>query len=106
MAIQTMTLDPNAVAYTDNEIVDKINAASNQITRASSVSSAARPIVAGEVIASFLAAGVCKSNLDDMTDTDRGYIKTNPLTGEYRVIAHKRSSDGKLVVSYDDQPIV
>ena len=37
MAIQTEYLDPNAAAYTDDEIVGKVNSASANITRAGSV---------------------------------------------------------------------
>ncbi len=50
-----MTLDPNAVAYTDDQIVGKVNTATAQITRASSVAAAARPIEAGEVDETALA---------------------------------------------------
>jgi len=37
MAIQSMQLDPDAQAYTDDEIVGKVNAAAADITRAGSV---------------------------------------------------------------------
>ena len=79
MAIQSFQLDPNAASYTDNQIVDKVNAASNDITRASSVSAAARPIETGEVgdteLGSFtLPANSAAANLDAMSDTARGYI--------------------------------
>lgn len=102
MAIQTMTLDPNAQAYTDDEIVGKVNTASAQITRASSVASAARPIEAEEVTNTELEAGVAKTNLDSMADLDRGYIKTDPGVGEFKVIAIERDETGKLEVQYDD----
>lgn len=105
MAIQSFTLDPNAQAYTDDEIVAKINAASDAITRAGSVDPAARPIEAGEVSNTELAAGVAKSNLDAMTDTTRGYIKTNPADGQYKIVAVERDATGKLKVEYDDQAV-
>jgi len=41
MAIEKIYLDPNAVAYTDNEIVGKVNTASTKITRADAVEIAA-----------------------------------------------------------------
>lgn len=41
MTIQTMQLDPNATAYTDDEIVGKVNAAAVNITRADAVEDAA-----------------------------------------------------------------
>ena len=100
--IQTMALDPNAAAYTDDEIVSKINSASAQITRAGSVAAAARPVADGEVTSAKLDAGVAKANLDAMSDTARGYIKTAPTTGQFKVVSVQRQADGKLGVSYDD----
>jgi len=41
MAIQEMELDPNAAAYTDDQIVGKVNTATANITRADSVEVAA-----------------------------------------------------------------
>lgn len=41
MAIQEMLLDPNAAAYTDDEIVGKVNAAAANISRENAVESAA-----------------------------------------------------------------
>lgn len=102
MAIASLTLDPNAAAYTDNEIVGKVNAATANITRASSVAAAARPIADAEVTSAKLDAGVAKTNLDAMADTARGYVKTSPLTGQFKVIAVERQADGKLKVEYDD----
>ncbi len=112
MAIQTMLLDPNAAAYTDDQIVGKINTATAQITRSNSVAAAARPLADNEVVAAKinagavdntkLATGVAKANLDAMTDTGRGYVKTSPITGQFRVVSVQRDSAGKLAVSYDD----
>lgn len=102
MAIQTMTLDPAAQVYTDDQIVAKINTASAQITRAGSVSADARPITSGEVGVTALAAGAAKSNLDAMSDTERGYIKTSPTAGQFKIVAVQRDADGKLQASYDD----
>jgi len=105
MAITTMLLDPNAAALSDNDVVDKVNAASNNITRASSVAAAARPLVAAEVTNTELATTAAKANLDAMADTARGYVKTNPITGEFPVIAVHRQADGKLDVEYDNVAI-
>ena len=136
MAIATMTLDPNAASYTDDQIVDKVNSATANITRASSVSAAARPIADGEVATAKLAAGAikakltaetdgnklttselaaaagvtnaqvatgqAKANLDAMADTARGYIKTSPTSGQFKVVSVERASDGKLSVDYDN----
>ncbi len=102
MAIASMVLDPNAQAYTDDQIVGKVNTATAQITRAASVAAAARPIADGEVVAAKLDAGVAKTNLDAMTDTARGYVKTSPTSGQFRVVAVERQADGKLKIEYDD----
>lgn len=114
MATQTMELDPNATSYTDDEIVGKVNAASADITRADSVSAVARPIAAGEVDTTELAANavtnakadtnLAKDNLDALSDTTRAYVKTDPAAGEFKVIAVQRKNDGKLLVDYDDVP--
>jgi len=105
MAIASFQLDPNAQAYSDDEIVGKINAASATITRASSVDAAARPIGSGEVSDTELASGAAKANLDAMGDTARGYIKTDPTTGEFVVVSIQRDSSGKLDIDYDDQAV-
>ena len=105
MAIQSFKLDPNAAAYTDDEIVGKVNSASAQITRAGSVAAAARPIADSEVTSAKLDAGVAKANLDAMGDTARGYIKTNPTAGEYKVISIQRDADGKADIEYDDSAV-
>lgn len=115
MAIQSFQLDPNAQAYTDDQIVGKVNTATANITRASSVSAAARPIATGEVGATELSAGAvgntelastaAKDNLDALADTARGYIQTNPQTGEFPVIAIQRDAAGLLDTEYDDVPI-
>ena len=136
MAIQSLLLDPDAVSYTDNEIVGKINTATDNITRASSVDAAARPIANSEITDAKIATGaiktklgaeadadklvsaslaaaagitnaqveaeLAKTNLDAMADTARGYIKTNPTTGQFKVIAIERQADGKAKVEYDD----
>jgi len=142
MAIVSMLLDPNAVVYTDDEIVGKVNSASAQITRASSVAAAARPIADSEVTDAKIAAGaiktklgaetdgnklvsaslaaaagvtnaqvastLAKDNLDALSDTARGYIKTGPTTGEFKVVSIQRGTvalGGKLDVDYDDTPV-
>ena len=116
MVIQTMELDPNAQAYTDDEIVGKVNAAAVNISRAGSVDAAARPIATGEVGATELAAGAvgntelaataAKDNLDAQSDTTRGYIKTAPAVGEFPVTAVKYDAAGDVVFDFDDVPIV
>ena len=55
MGIKTFTVDPGAEALTPDEVVAKVNAASDDITRASSVSAVARPIESGEIDTNELA---------------------------------------------------
>ena len=71
MAIASMQLDPNAASYTDNQIVGKVNTATDQITRASSVAAAARPIATGEVGSTELAAGAIKTKLGGEADGNK-----------------------------------
>ena len=49
-----------------------------------------------------VATGQAKASLDAMTDTARGYVKTSPTTGQFKVIAIQRQADGKAAVTYDD----
>lgn len=49
-----------------------------------------------------VATGQAKANLDAMADTARGYIKTSPTTGQFKVIAIERQADGKAKIEYDD----
>lgn len=105
MAIQSFTLDPNAQSYTDDQIVGKVNTAAAQITRAGSVAAAARPIAAGEVDNTKLAAATAKANLDAMADTARGYVQTKPATGQFPIVSIERDATGKQKTDYDDQPI-
>lgn len=71
MAIVSMFLDPNAQSYTDDEIVGKINAASTQITRASSIAAAARPVADSEITDAKIAAGAIKTKLGAETDGNK-----------------------------------
>ena len=112
MAIASMSLDPNAQSYTDDEIVGKVNTATADITRAGSVDAAARPIESGEVGSTELAAGAvgnaelaaaaAAANLDAMSDTARGYVKTFPQTGEFPVVNIQRDASGNLDIDYDN----
>ena len=52
-----------------------------------------------------MASTAAKDNLDALADTARGYIKTNPQTGEFPVIELQRESDGKFGINYDDVAI-
>ena len=102
MAIQTLTIDPGAAALTPDDHVTAINAATIPITRASSVSAAARPIEAGEVTDAELAATAARDNLKAMSDTAREVVLTRPLSGEFPIVALQRNAGGDVNVEYDD----
>jgi len=128
MAIEKVYLDPNAQAYTDDEIVGKVNTATATITRASSVSAAARPIGAGEVGATELAdeaytttektklsgieagAEVNPSGADmrdaivALPDLERDLIISRPTTGQKKIIAIQTHTNGKQEVEQNDTP--
>ena len=106
MALATFTIDPNVSTLTDDEHVDAINAASNQITRASSVTAAARPIAADEVTDTELSSTAAQDNLNALTDVAREYVKTRPLSGEFPIVAIHRTAAGLVEVEYDDVAIV
>ena len=116
MALVKIVLDPNAAPeLTPDAVVAKVNAASVNISRASSVTAAARPIADSEVTETKIAAsaitsgkvasGVAKANLDSMEDTARGYIKTAPISGQFPVITLEQKADGKIEVAVDDVAI-
>jgi len=109
-----MTIDPTATSYTDNEIVAKVNTATDDITRAGSVDPSARPIETGEIGADEiedgsvgaveLAPSAARDNLRSMSDVDRGFIDTRPTSGKFKCIAIQRDDAGLLEIEYDDVP--
>ena len=117
MSIVSMTLDPNAASYTDDEIVAKVNAASAAITRASAVSADA--LADGTTNKAYTATektkltGIEASATADQTgaevqtailglaDADRRLIKTSPGTGEFYVLNVQRDATGKLDIDYE-----
>ncbi|KKL75249.1 hypothetical protein LCGC14_2056800 [marine sediment metagenome] len=107
MTIATLTIDPGAAALTPNEHVAAINSATAAIDRADSVDPAARPIQAGEITVAELASAAAKGNLDALADVDRGYVQTRPVaaSGDFKVIALKRTAVGLVEVEYDDVPV-
>lgn len=114
MALVTVTLDPDAEYLSADAVIAKINAAVAQITRGGCVHKNARPIEAKEVGTTEIndnavGHGQCsvtlaKDNLDAMVDVNRGYLKTSPTSGEYKIISAQRAADGKIEITYDDTP--
>ena len=54
------------------------------------------------IVGTKLDSTAAKDNLDALADTARGYIKTDPTSGEFKVVSLQRDAGGKLDVSYDD----
>lgn len=126
MAIEKVYLDPNATTYTDDEIVGKVNAATVNITRASSVEATARPIETGEVGATELAAeefttaeqskltaieenatadqtgAEVRDAIVGLADDDREIIISRPTTGQKKIYAIQTHSDGKQEIEQND----
>jgi len=129
MAILSMQLDPNAASYTDDEIVGKVNAATANITRAGSIEGTAASALdlddIGEGTTNKHLTSVKDTKLTGiedgatadqtgtevrdvlagLADTDRQFIMTNPVAGEFKVINIHRQSDGKLDIEYDDTAV-
>ena len=130
MAIEKIYLDPNAAAYTDDEIVGKVNTATDNITRAGSVVAAARPIESNEVGATELADEAYSSTektklgtIEDsatadqtgaevkdaivaLTDDDREIVISRPIAGQKKIYAIQTHSDGKQEIEQNDTPEV
>jgi len=76
MAIQSITLSPNAEAnQTDDEIIGQINTGSASITRE-----------------------------DALDQNALNIVKTGPGTGQHKVKDIQRTSGGDIEVTYDDVP--
>jgi len=95
MAIEKVYLDPNAAAYTDNEIVGKVNTASVNITRAGAVEAAARPIAAGD-------GANIRDAVVGLSDDTRGILISRPTSGQKKIYAIQTHSDGKQEIEQSD----
>ena len=118
MAKQSFLLDPNAASYTDNQIVDKINTASNAVTRvgftdldkvsdgttSKAYTSTEKSKLSGvEANATGDQTGVeVRDLIVALSDTTRKIVITEPTTGEFKVISLQRDATQKLKVSFDD----
>ena len=131
MSIQSFTLDPNAQAYTDDEIVGKINSASAQITRSSAVDAdaladgttnkvytatektkltgiednATADQTGDEMVTAINGGSGAITRESALSQDDLNIVKTAPTTGEYKVKNIHRDSSGKLDVEYDDSAV-
>ena len=132
MAIEKIYLDPNAQAYTDDQIVGKVNSASANITRAGCIEGTAASALTsdniGEGSSNKYDTGVPPSTTDDlsegstnkydtgvpltavqtkdaivaMDDLDRDLIISRPTVGQKKIIAIQTHSDGKQEIEQND----
>lgn len=122
MAIASMQLDPNAQAYTDDEIVGKVNAATDKVTadqledgttnkaytatektKLGGVENNATGDQTGDEMITAINGGTDSITREDaLSQDDLNIVKTNPITGEFKVKNIQRDVDGKLDVEYDD----
>ena len=95
MARQSDTID--IVELSPNEVVQKINVATNFITRTDSIDAQTLYAVSG-------IAPEIRDGLFDLPDADRKIVFTEPGSGDYKVVAVSRKSDGNYEFIYDDVP--
>jgi len=97
MTRQTEIID--VVELTPNEVVAKVNAASNQITRDDAVTA---DTVSGwsDVIHEI------RDSWKQKPDKERGVIFSEPTSGHMVVCAINRKNTGDYEFIYDDQPVV
>lgn len=96
MARQSETID--VVELTPNEVVQKLNDATNAVTRADSIDAQTLYAISG-------VAPEIRDSLFDLSDADRKIIFTEPGSGDFRVVAVNRKSDGNYEFIYDDVPV-
>lgn len=123
MAIEKVYLDPNAAAYTDNEIVGKVNTATASITRANTVSEAALPTESATFkkfsgTEQTKLTGIAEGATVDQTgaeirdavvalaDDDRQILVSRPTSGQKKIYAFHTHTDGKQEIEQSDTPEV
>lgn len=124
MAIQSMQLDPNAAAYTDDEIVGKVNAAAVKVdadqledgtinkvysgtekTKLGSIEDNATADQDGDEIVAAINAGADPITREDaLSQDDLKIVKTAPAVGEFQIKNIHRDVSGKMDIEYDDVP--
>jgi Cu/Ag efflux protein CusF len=118
MGIQKVYLDPNAQSYTNNQIVDKVNAASNQVTRAAAVSADSLQdgttnnayTLTEKTKLSGIAAGAqvnptaaqIRDGIVGLADLDRTIVISRPTSGQKKIVAIQTHSDGKTEIEQND----
>lgn len=88
MAIQSMTLDPNAQSYANLAALDSAAA-----IKLSGIEAGATADMTGPEIRDAIVA---------IPDATRKIIITDPIAGQFKVVSEQRDAAGKLSVKYDD----
>jgi len=124
MAIQSMQLDPNAAAYTDDEIVGKVNSATAKVSadkledgtmnkiytdteksKLGGIEENAKADPTGDEIVAAINAGSAAINREGALDqAGLKIVKTNPAVGECQIKNIHRDTSGKMDIEYDDVP--
>jgi len=119
-----MVLDPNAQAYTDDEIVGKVNAATAKVdadqlqdgtvnkaytdtekTKLIGIDEGAKVDQDGDNIIAAIDAGAASITREDaLSQADLKLVKSEPIVGEHRVNFLVRKADGKMEADYEDTP--
>lgn len=119
-----MVLDPNAAAYTNDEIVGKVNAATAKVnadvledgttskvfsdteqTKLGGVEAGAKGDQDGDEIVAAIDAGAASITREDaLSQTDLKLVKSEPVVGEHVINYIVRKSDGKMEADYKDTP--
>jgi len=119
MGIQKVYLDPNAAAYTDDQIVGKVNAASAAISRANALAEAALPAESttfrkvSQAEQDKLAGVEAGATADQtgteirdavvaLTDDTRKIVISRPVTGQKKIYALQTHTDGKQEIEQSD----
>jgi hypothetical protein len=117
-----MQLDPNAQSYTDDEIVGKVNAATAKVdadqlqdgttnkvftgTEQSKLSGVEDNATADqdgdEIITAINGGSGAITREGALSQDDLNIIKTNPVSGEFKIKNIHRDSSGKMDIEYDD----
>jgi len=125
MATQSMQLDPAAQAYSDDDIVQKVNSATvkvnadqmtdgisnkvftvSQDTKLTGIEEGATDDQTGDEIVTAINAGSEAITREAaLSQDDLNIVKTSPLTGEFKVKNIQRDVAGKLDIEYDDTAV-
>ena len=88
MAVQTMTLDPNAQSYANLAALDSAAA-----TKLAGIEAGATGDQTGAEMRDLIVG---------LADADRKIVITTPTSGQFKVISVQRQADGKAAIKYDD----